>query len=104
MSEDKQEREGFDLTKVLTVSAGHLTHDIFTAFLPPVLPLVIVQTKNTEQLIKMNSFYKTVGVVCTTTATLLLGQGADLIGLALIYKLLPLSLIFSLVLIVNLES
>ena len=41
VSEDKQERREFDLTKVLTVSAGHLTHDIFTAFLPPVLPLLI---------------------------------------------------------------
>ena len=66
--------------------------------------LALVQTKNTQQLIKMNSFYKTVGVICTTTATLLLGQGADLIGLDLIYKLLPFSLIFSLVLILNLEN
>lgn len=38
MQEEEQE---FNLSKVLTVSAAHLTHDVFTAFLAPVLPLLI---------------------------------------------------------------
>ena len=37
----QEKKEEFNLSKVLTVSAAHLTHDVFTAFLAPVLPLLI---------------------------------------------------------------
>ena len=33
--------ESFQTGRVLTVAGGHLTHDIFTSFLPPLLPLII---------------------------------------------------------------
>ena len=33
--------EGFRTWEVLTIAGGHLTHDIFTSFLAPLLPLII---------------------------------------------------------------
>ncbi len=33
--------ESFQTGRVLTVAGGHLIHDIFTSFLPPLLPLII---------------------------------------------------------------
>jgi FSR family fosmidomycin resistance protein-like MFS transporter len=33
--------ESFQTGRVLTVAGGHLVHDIFTSFLPPLLPLII---------------------------------------------------------------
>ena len=34
-------REGFDTGKVMLISFGHLVHDTYTSFLPPLLPLLI---------------------------------------------------------------
>src|SRR5512136_1809977 len=33
--------EGFRTWEVMTIAGGHLTHDIFTSFLAPLLPLII---------------------------------------------------------------
>ncbi len=35
------EPKSFQTGRVLTVAGGHLIHDIFTSFLPPLLPLII---------------------------------------------------------------
>jgi FSR family fosmidomycin resistance protein-like MFS transporter len=35
------EAEGFQTSRVLTISAGHAVHDTYTAFLPPLLPAFI---------------------------------------------------------------
>lgn len=66
--------------------------------------LALVLTKNSQQLIKMNSFYKTISFVSTAVATLIIGQGADLLGLALIYKILPFTLLLSLWLILKINN
>ena len=65
--------------------------------------LALIQTKNSKQLIKMNSFYKTIGFISTAAATLIIGQGADVLGLALIYKILPVTLLMSLGLILKIK-
>jgi MFS transporter, FSR family, fosmidomycin resistance protein len=36
-----QEADHFDLTQVTTVAGGHLVHDTFSAFLNPLLPLIV---------------------------------------------------------------
>lgn len=36
-------RNGFDKKKILTISGGHLAHDTFSAFLAPLLPLLIAK-------------------------------------------------------------
>lgn len=66
--------------------------------------LALVLTKNSQQLIKMNSFYKTISFISTAVATLIIGQGADLLGLALIYKILPFTLLLSLGLILKINN
>lgn len=66
--------------------------------------LALVLTKNYQQLIKMNSFYKTIGFISTAAATLIIGQGADVLGLDLIYKVLPFTLLLSLGLILKIEN
>src|SRR6056297_3613681 len=37
----KSEREGFQRSRVITISAGHVIHDVYTSFLAPALPKII---------------------------------------------------------------
>ncbi len=37
----KSEREGFQRSRVITISAGHFIHDVYTSFLAPALPKII---------------------------------------------------------------
>jgi FSR family fosmidomycin resistance protein-like MFS transporter len=33
--------EGFEIGQVLTIVSGHFIHDVYTAFVAPLLPLII---------------------------------------------------------------
>ena len=37
---DPPKGEEFQTKEVLTIASGHFVHDIFTAFVPPLLPLI----------------------------------------------------------------
>lgn len=65
--------------------------------------LALVQEKGSDYLIELNSFYKTVSFVSSTMATLLIGKMGDIMGLGLVYKLIPGCLVLSLALILNLN-
>ncbi len=41
MAGKKNEREGFQRSRVITISAGHFIHDVYTSFLAPALPKII---------------------------------------------------------------
>ncbi len=40
---DRQDRDSFQSGKVVTISAAHLSHDVFSSFLAPLLPLLIAK-------------------------------------------------------------
>ena len=66
--------------------------------------LAIKKKKSTDYLIEINGFYKTINFISSAAATLIIGKIADVIGLALIYHVIPIGLLISVIIILKLKS
>jgi FSR family fosmidomycin resistance protein-like MFS transporter len=66
--------------------------------------LTLVQEADSKPTVIINGFYKTISFISTALATLIIGQGADLYGLTTVYRTVPLLLLLSIPLILNLAD
>jgi FSR family fosmidomycin resistance protein-like MFS transporter len=66
--------------------------------------LTLVQEADSKPIVIINGFYKTISFISTALATLIIGQGADLYGLTTVYRTVPLLLLLSIPLILNLAD
>ncbi len=66
--------------------------------------LAMVQEEGSSDLVEINDFYKSINFVSLAVATLIIGKVADVIGLDLIYHLIPIGLIFSIGVIMKLKD